>query len=73
MRTRTLKPGTPVAVPWGVDTVYGEILEVWGDPSRHVRVRLHLAEANEADEWTEDGETAIVVLSADLVEPRSVK
>lgn len=40
-RTLKLKPGAHVVVPWGVaNTRSGVILEVWGDPATHVRVKL---------------------------------
>ena len=36
-------------MPWGLDDLEGKIVEVWGDPPAHVRVRLHL----EGDDGTE--------------------
>jgi hypothetical protein len=50
----------------------GEV-EVWGDPAQHVRVRLHLSESSEPDEFgdaDEADEDVVVVLSAELVEAR---
>lgn len=67
MATRTLRPGTSVVVPWGLDQVRGEILEVWGDPPRHVRVRLHLGDSSDLAMAGSD-EAAVILLSADLVE-----
>ena len=38
-----LRVGATVRVPWGLeDEVEGQIVEVWGDPPAHVRVRLLL-------------------------------
>lgn len=35
-------------VPWGLRReVDGEIVEIWGDPAQHVRVRLELADDDE--------------------------
>ncbi len=45
---RQLQVGDKVKVPWGLHReVDGEIVEVWGDPPQHVRVRLELAEDDE--------------------------
>jgi len=39
--------GTTVRVPWGLNSdLEGEIIEIWGDPPTHVRVRL-LLDGNE--------------------------
>lgn len=43
MKMETLKLGSHVRVPWGLDrSVEGEIVDVWGDPPTQVRVRLFL-------------------------------
>jgi hypothetical protein len=73
MPAQKLKVGTHVVVPWGLGEVHGEILEVWGDPAQHVRVRLHLSESSEPDEFgdaDEADEDVVVVLSAEVVEAR---
>lgn len=45
---QTLKIGSRVRVPWGIDrSVDAEILEVWGEPATHVRVRLFLDDDDE--------------------------
>ncbi len=39
--------GTTVRVPWGLNSeLEGEIIEIWGDPPTHVRVRM-LLDGNE--------------------------
>lgn len=54
---RQLRVGDKVKVPWGLQRqVDGEIVEVWGDPPQHVRVRLELAE--------EDGVEPVTLLLA---------
>lgn len=76
MAGQKLRVGTPVVVPWGRGEVHGEVLEVWGEPARHVRVRLHLGQPSESDEsiveWGEADDDLTVLLSAELVEPRPV-
>ncbi len=38
-----LQVGTTVRVPWGLTRdLEGQIIEIWGDPPAHVRVRLLL-------------------------------
>lgn len=50
---RQLRVGDKVKVPWGLHReVDGEIVEVWGDPPQHVRVRLELAEDDELEPVT---------------------
>lgn len=66
MATETLKRGASVVVPWGTGEVHGEVLEVWGDPPQHVRVRLHLGRSEGADR-PDESDDVIVLLSADLV------
>jgi len=42
-----LRVGTTVRVPWGLNSdIEGKIVEIWGDPPTHVRVRL-LLDGNE--------------------------
>ena len=53
-----LHVGDRVKVPWGLDEVEGEIVEVWGDPPAHVRVALDL----EAD-----AEPEVLLLSPTIV------
>lgn len=38
--THILKFGDKVAVPWGLDEVIGEVLEVYGPQDRYVNVRV---------------------------------
>jgi hypothetical protein len=43
-----LKVGDVVHVPWGLeDPVPARVLEIWGDPPSHVRVRLLRGEEDE--------------------------
>lgn len=47
---QNLHVGTKVRVPWGLeDPVEGEIVEVWGDPPAHVRVKLRLDNDDESE------------------------
>lgn len=46
---RTLQVGDRVLVPWGLDHVEGEVIEVWGDPPAHVRVAIELEEGEEPE------------------------
>jgi hypothetical protein len=60
-----IRVGARVRVPWGLsDFVEGEIVEVWGDPPRVVRVRMMFG-------VDEDGipETSVLPLPPDLLEP----
>lgn len=41
--------GDRVLVPWGLDEVVGEVVEVWGEPPAHVRVALELQEDEEPE------------------------
>jgi hypothetical protein len=44
---RRFEVGDPVLVPWGrAEPLNGQIIEVWGDPDDHVRVRVRF-------EWEE--------------------
>lgn len=37
----TLKVGDAVLVPWGLGKpLKGQVLEVWGDPAGHVRIKV---------------------------------
>jgi len=48
-----LKVGDSVLVPWGLgEPVEATVLEVWGDPPRHVRVQLRPSDGDETDEPT---------------------
>lgn len=48
---KQLKVGDSVLVPWGLgDPVPATVLEVWGDPPLHVRVKLQPADADESEE-----------------------
>ena len=58
-----LKPGDRVTVPWGLDgDARGTVLEVWGDPPRHVRVEPVVPGSDESDE------PAVLLLSPEVVE-----
>lgn len=60
-----IRVGARVRVPWGIsDFVEGEIVEVWGDPPRIVRVEILFG-------TDEDGipDISIVPLPPDLLEP----
>jgi hypothetical protein len=42
--SRRIKIGDKVAVPWGLDEIVGEVLEIYGTPARRyvkVRVPIH--------------------------------
>jgi primosomal protein N' len=42
---RRVRVGDLVLVPWGLkEPVRGRVVEVWGDPQSHVRVRLMIDE-----------------------------
>ena len=46
--SKQLIVGSTVRVPWGLEAdVEGMVVEVWGDPPAHVRVQLHLPEADD--------------------------
>lgn len=60
--SRALKPGARVIVPWGLDTVQGTVIEVWGDPPLHVRVALELGGSDNPDD------IVTILLSPSLVE-----
>jgi hypothetical protein len=47
---RKLRAGMRVLLPWGLDTVEGSVLEVWGDPPKHARVAVELSESDERSE-----------------------
>lgn len=50
--------GSTVRVPWGLeDDIEGTVIEVWGDPPLHVRVQLHLPEAED------DAEPVVILLA----------
>lgn len=57
-----LKPGDRIVVPWGLKTVEGSVVEVWGTPAAHVRVALELG----GPESPEDIVT--ILLSPSLIE-----
>jgi hypothetical protein len=50
MTEHKLKQGMRVRVLWGLDTVEGTILEVWGDPPQHVRIALELGGPDKPDD-----------------------
>lgn len=55
---KKLRVGAKVLVAWGLSRdVEGTVVEVWGDPPEHVRVRLHF---NDDDE-KEFGPTTILL------------
>lgn len=55
-----IKVGDRVRVPWGVaGSLLGQVVEVWGDPARHIRVALELAD---------DLEQPILLLTESVVE-----
>lgn len=57
-----LKAGTSVLVPWGLKRdVLGTIIEVWGDPPKHVRVELHF------DDRDDDDERVVLLLAPSMV------
>jgi primosomal protein N' len=52
-RSRALKPGDKVAVPWGLDEIVGLVLEVYGPPGHKnvfVRVPVHGPSGETLDE-----------------------
>lgn len=52
MVTRThsgLKVGDRVLVPWGVEQLEAEIIEIWGEPAAHVRVALQIEDGDEPE------------------------
>lgn len=58
---KKLRVGDQVRVPWGLQpAVTGEVVEVWGDPPRQIRVRLDLPNPL-------DGSPVILLLSPDVV------
>jgi len=61
---RQLQVGDTVLVPWGLgEPVPATVVEVWGDPPAHVRVRLRPPEADESDEPT------VILVRPDAVTP----
>lgn len=43
--------GDTVSVPWGLDSPKrAKIVEIWGDPPAHVRVKLDPFEGDDSDE-----------------------
>jgi hypothetical protein len=62
VKTEQLVIGAKVKVPWGIDRfVDAEVVEVWGDPAQHVRVRLHLGD-------TEGEDQPVILLSPSIIE-----
>lgn len=57
-----LKPGARVRVPWGLDVVEGDVVEVWDDPTGHVRVAIELGGPDHADD------VVTVLLTPEVVE-----
>ncbi len=48
---KQLSVGSTVRVPWGLEgDVEGTVVEVWGDSAAHVRVQLHLPDADDETE-----------------------
>lgn len=39
-----------LALPWGLDFVEGDVVEVWDDPAGHVRVAIELGGPDRADD-----------------------
>lgn len=57
---REFRVGDRVLVPWGVDAIEGEIVEVWGEPVAHVRVSLQVED---------DGELEYLLLNPSVITP----
>lgn len=54
--------GAAVRVPWGLNReVDGTIVEVWGDPPSHVRVRLYFDDADP------DSEPVVLLLTPSVL------
>lgn len=60
---RRFREGDRVLVPWGLgDPVPATVVEVWGDPAVHLRVRLEPVDADDSDE------PVIILISPDVLE-----
>lgn len=60
------QPGDHVEIAWGISTVVGQVLEVYGPPtSRHVLLAVDLGTEGDAEQWP------TVSLPIDKVQPLS--
>jgi len=62
MSKQQLQVGSSVVVPWGLERdVEGVVVEVWGNPPAHIRVRLRFEEDDE------EAEPVVLLLSPSSV------